>query len=114
MRAALEDAATGGGCGGGDGVQAAACVGLAVTAQAMLDRGWTVPVVAVDLPSGWDADSMERDALIGAFRADAVVTFVAPKMAHVFGHLTRRKDFWPGCGRGDWIAGERRCSRRRG
>jgi hydroxyethylthiazole kinase-like uncharacterized protein yjeF len=44
-------------------------------------------VVAVDLPSGWDADSMkESDG--GAFRADAVVTFTAPKMAHVFGHLT--------------------------
>ena len=28
---------------------------------------------------------MEED---GAFRADAVVTFVAPKRAHVFGHLT--------------------------
>jgi NAD(P)H-hydrate epimerase len=45
-----------------------------------------VPVVAVDLPSGWDADSLEQDAP-GAFRADAVVTFTAPKMAHVFGHL---------------------------
>ncbi len=44
-------------------------------------------VVAVDLPSGWDADSMEQKA-DGAFRADAVVTFTAPKMAHVFGHLT--------------------------
>ncbi len=48
------------------------------------------PVVAVDLPSGWDADSMEQDAA-GSFRADAVVTFTAPKMAHVFGHLTRNE-----------------------
>jgi hydroxyethylthiazole kinase-like uncharacterized protein yjeF len=47
-----------------------------------------VPVVAVDVPSGWDADSMEQDAE-GAFRADAVVTFTRPKNAHVFGHLTR-------------------------
>ena len=47
-----------------------------------------VPVVAVDLPSGWDADS-EEQAVAGAFRADAVVTFTAPKRAHVFGHLTR-------------------------
>ena len=47
----------------------------------------STPVVAVDLPSGWDADSMEQNAE-GAFRADAVVTFTAPKMAHVFGHLT--------------------------
>jgi len=45
-------------------------------------------VVAVDLPSGWDADSMEI-AAEGAFRADAVVTFTAPKLAHVFGHLTQ-------------------------
>jgi NAD(P)H-hydrate epimerase len=46
-----------------------------------------VPVVAVDMPSGWDANSMEEKAA-GAFRADAVVTFTAPKLAHVFGHLT--------------------------
>ncbi len=46
-----------------------------------------VPVVAVDLPSGWDADSKAEKAE-GAFRADAVVTFTAPKPVHVFGHLT--------------------------
>jgi ADP-dependent NAD(P)H-hydrate dehydratase / NAD(P)H-hydrate epimerase len=46
-----------------------------------------VPVVAVDLPSGWDADSYE-ETVDGAFRADAVVTFTAPKVAHCFGHLT--------------------------
>ncbi len=46
-----------------------------------------VPVVAVDLPSGWDADS-QAETVEGAFRADAVVTFTAPKLAHVFGHLT--------------------------
>jgi NAD(P)H-hydrate epimerase len=45
------------------------------------------PVVAVDLPSGCDADSTAL-AADGAFRADAVVTFTAPKRAHVFGHLT--------------------------
>lgn len=44
------------------------------------------PVVAVDLPSGWDADSREF-AVEGAFRADAVVTFTAPKLAHVCGNL---------------------------
>lgn len=45
------------------------------------------PVVAVDLPSGWDADS--RDALIdGAFSSNAVVTFTAPKLAHIYGNLT--------------------------
>jgi ADP-dependent NAD(P)H-hydrate dehydratase / NAD(P)H-hydrate epimerase len=60
--------------------------GLAATAQEMLAESG-VPVVAVDLPSGWDADSMAEKAE-GAFRADAVVTFTAPKLAHVFGHLT--------------------------
>ena len=61
-------------------------------------RTLTVPVVAVDLPSGWDADAMtqtadetegddakSRDVM---FPAEAVVTFTAPKLAHVFGHLT--------------------------
>jgi NAD(P)H-hydrate epimerase len=46
-----------------------------------------VPVVAVDLPSGWDADSYD-ETVAGSFRADAVVTFTAPKVAHCFGHLT--------------------------
>ena len=46
-----------------------------------------IPVVAVDVPSGWDVDSMELQGE-GAFRADAVVTFTGPKLAHVFGHLT--------------------------
>jgi ADP-dependent NAD(P)H-hydrate dehydratase / NAD(P)H-hydrate epimerase len=46
------------------------------------------PVVAIDLPSGWDADSRSADAE-GAYRADAVVSFTAPKLAHVFGNLTR-------------------------
>ncbi len=45
------------------------------------------PIVAVDMPSGWDADSREPDSP-GAFRADAVVTFTAPKLAHVFGNMT--------------------------
>jgi NAD(P)H-hydrate epimerase len=43
-------------------------------------------VVAVDLPSGWDANS--REAKAEAFRADAVVTFTAPKIAHAFGDMT--------------------------
>jgi hydroxyethylthiazole kinase-like uncharacterized protein yjeF len=46
------------------------------------------PVVSVDLPSGWDADSREMRQQ-GAYRSDAVVTFTAPKLAHVFGFLTR-------------------------
>ena len=63
--------------------------GLAVSLREMVER-LDVPVVAVDLPSGWDANSMAQSAE-GAFRADAVVTFTAPKMAHVFGHLTRNE-----------------------
>ncbi len=46
------------------------------------------PVVSVDLPTGWDADSTAMSEP-DAFRSDAVVTFTAPKLAHVFGALTR-------------------------
>jgi hydroxyethylthiazole kinase-like uncharacterized protein yjeF len=63
--------------------------GLAAGLREMVER-LDVPVVAVDLPSGWDANSTEQTAE-GSFRADAVVTFTAPKMAHVFGHLTRNE-----------------------
>jgi len=60
--------------------------GLAVTARDLIAKS-KASVVAVDLPSGWDANStvMSTD---GAFRADAVVTFAAPKLAHVFGQMT--------------------------
>ena len=60
--------------------------GLAAVLREMISKV-DVPVVAVDLPSGWDADSLEQ-RVDGAFRADAVVTFTTPKMAHVFGSLT--------------------------
>ena len=58
-------------------------------AAALRDRvnALAMPVVAVDLPSGWDADSREF-SVDGAFRANAVVTFTAPKLAHAFGNLT--------------------------
>jgi len=58
---------------------------LALAVKKLLDER-SVPVVAVDLPSGWDADS--REAKAEAFRADAVVTFTAPKIAHAFGDMT--------------------------
>jgi ADP-dependent NAD(P)H-hydrate dehydratase / NAD(P)H-hydrate epimerase len=45
------------------------------------------PVVAVDIPSGGDADAMTQQNGIMA-RADAVVTFTAPRPAQVFGQLT--------------------------
>ncbi|MEO7029773.1 MAG: NAD(P)H-hydrate dehydratase [Acidobacteriaceae bacterium] len=60
--------------------------GLAAVARAIVAK-IRVPVVAVDLPSGWDADSTGEHS-DEAFRADAVVTFTAPKLAHIFGHLT--------------------------
>jgi hydroxyethylthiazole kinase-like uncharacterized protein yjeF len=44
-------------------------------------------VVAVDIPSGADADVMGEQTGAVA-RADAVVTFTAPRPAHVFGRLT--------------------------
>jgi len=45
-------------------------------------------VVAVDIPSGADADVMSEQ--VGSVaRADAVVTFTAPRPAHVFGGLTQ-------------------------
>ena len=66
---------------------------LALSARELLAKS-QVPVVAVDLPSGWDADSTAQSAQ-GAFRADAVVTFAAPKLAHVFGHLTPGNTFGP-------------------
>ncbi|HZQ70266.1 MAG TPA: NAD(P)H-hydrate dehydratase [Terriglobales bacterium] len=48
----------------------------------------SVPVVAVDTPSGADADAMEADAATKV-RADAVVTFTAPRPAHIFANLTQ-------------------------
>src|SRR5258708_143620 len=46
-----------------------------------------VPVIAFDLPSGANADAMGPQTGTIA-RADAVVTFTAPRPAHVFGLLT--------------------------
>jgi len=53
------------------------------------------PIVAVDIPSGADADAMRPASAIGSpggvlneARADAIVTFTAPRPAHVFAGLT--------------------------
>jgi|SRR5579863_10402480 len=46
----------------------------------------SAPVVAVDIPSGADADVMGEQTGAVA-RADAVVTFTAPRPAHIFGRL---------------------------
>lgn len=79
--------------------------GLAAVARDLLVRS-NVPVIAIDLPSGWDADATTlhaggeasegaADPQTDPFRADAVVTFVAPKLAHLFGHLTPGLVFGP-------------------
>ncbi|MGA7693988.1 MAG: NAD(P)H-hydrate epimerase, partial [Candidatus Sulfotelmatobacter sp.] len=51
-----------------------------------------VPVIAVDIPSGADADAMDAQAGTIA-RADAIVTFTAPRPAHVFSLLTAGSTF---------------------
>jgi ADP-dependent NAD(P)H-hydrate dehydratase / NAD(P)H-hydrate epimerase len=55
----------------------------------------SAPIVAVDIPSGADADATQSlsatDSRTGAgdkARADAIVTFTAPRPAHVFAELT--------------------------
>jgi NAD(P)H-hydrate epimerase len=47
------------------------------------------PIVAVDIPSGADADAMRPGTdVTDQARADAIVTFTAPRPAHVFAGLT--------------------------
>jgi NAD(P)H-hydrate epimerase len=46
----------------------------------------SAPVIAVDIPSGAAGDVM-GDQTGAVARADAIVTFTAPRPAHVFGHL---------------------------
>jgi NAD(P)H-hydrate epimerase len=61
-------------------------------------NGTRKPVVAVDIPSGADADATtppsakeaeDRAPRSPVVRADHVVTFTAPRPAHLFGNLTR-------------------------
>jgi NAD(P)H-hydrate epimerase len=47
----------------------------------------TAPVIAVDIPSGADADVV-GDQIGAVARDDGIVTFTAPRPAHVFGNLT--------------------------
>ena len=65
--------------------------GLALAALEWM-RESRAPILAVDLPSGWPADETAAALADPVFPADAVVTFTAPKPAHVFGQLTRRWD----------------------
>ncbi len=64
---------------------------LALAVLERLQRS-TSPVLAIDLPSGWLADETGATPSGAVFPADAVITFTAPKPAHVFGQLTRRWD----------------------
>jgi hydroxyethylthiazole kinase-like uncharacterized protein yjeF len=69
--------------------------GLALAALARVKAGITakqIPILAVDLPSGWPADETAASVSDPVFPADAVITFSAPKPAHVFGQLTRLWD----------------------
>lgn len=52
-------------------------------------RNASAPVLAVDLPSGWPSDSTAFQHDGPYLPADAVITFTAPKPAHVFGQLAR-------------------------
>jgi hydroxyethylthiazole kinase-like uncharacterized protein yjeF len=65
--------------------------GLALAALEWV-KASTAPILAVDLPSGWPADETSPTVSGPVFPADAVITFTAPKPAHVFGQLTRRWD----------------------
>ena len=61
--------------------------GLYAQAISRLNSG-SSPVVAVDIPSGADADATGKPPGIVS-RADAIVTFTAPRPAHALGGLTR-------------------------
>ena len=65
--------------------------GLALAALEWV-KGSKAPILAVDLPSGWAADATSAAVEGSVFLSDAVITFTAPKPAHVFGQLTRRWD----------------------
>jgi len=52
-------------------------------------NGAKKPVVAVDIPSGADADAFAPAQASPRINADHIVTFTAPRPAHVFGNLTR-------------------------
>jgi hydroxyethylthiazole kinase-like uncharacterized protein yjeF len=65
--------------------------GLAKAALEWVKRS-RAAVLSIDLPSGWSADATDAAAAGQVFPSDAVITFTAPKPAHVFGQLTRRWD----------------------
>jgi hydroxyethylthiazole kinase-like uncharacterized protein yjeF len=65
--------------------------GLYADAIAVMNAS-QIPVIAVDIPSGADADAMGPH--VGTIaRADAIITFTAPRPAHVFSLLTAGPTF---------------------
>ena len=62
--------------------------GLALEAMEWASAS-AAPFLSVDLPSGWPADATSSRVADKTFPSDAVITFTAPKLAHVFGELTR-------------------------
>jgi ADP-dependent NAD(P)H-hydrate dehydratase / NAD(P)H-hydrate epimerase len=60
--------------------------GLHADAIAVINAS-AIPVVAVDIPSGADSDAV-REQVGPMARANAIVTFTAPKPAHIFSRLT--------------------------
>ena len=65
--------------------------GLALAAMEWASAS-EAPFLSVDLPSGWPADSTSSKVEEKTYPSDAVITFTAPKPAHVFGEVTRRWD----------------------
>jgi len=61
--------------------------GLYADAIGLINRS-AKPVVAVDIPSGAATDSATAQNTDGVVRADSIVTFTAPRPAHIFGELT--------------------------
>jgi hydroxyethylthiazole kinase-like uncharacterized protein yjeF len=70
--------------------------GLYADAIALLNAS-RAPVIAVDIPSGADADAMTTQQGTIA-RADSIVTFTAARPAHVFSRLTDGPTYVAGIG----------------
>jgi hydroxyethylthiazole kinase-like uncharacterized protein yjeF len=62
-------------------------MGVYAEAIAVLKQS-VAPVIAVDIPSGADADAHKQNSGTIA-RADAIVSFTAPRPAHVFSFMTQ-------------------------
>lgn len=73
--------------------------GLYADAIAIMNAS-EAPIIAVDIPSGADADAMSTQEGIIA-RADSVVTFTAARPAHVFSLLTDGPTYVAGIGSPD-------------